>query len=261
MKILLFNSSYRKNGNTAQALDFLEDALAAQAVRDGLSVEMEQVNLAHTNLALCRGCRVCFDRGEEHCPLKDSLLSLRERIHSADALVLASPVYVGDVNAVMKNWIDRMAFVCHRPEMAGKGAFLLLTTGSAPSPHALRTMDVAFRTWGGHTLGKLTLLAGALMQGNEMATTHRAKLEKAAGKIMNGLKRAGAKRTSFLALMIFRIQQGYWRKNPDDSIDYHYWQEKGWLEKDCLYYLPGQPLGLKVLLARAAGALLGRFVT
>jgi multimeric flavodoxin WrbA len=35
----------------------------------------------------------------------------------AEAYVFASPVYVEDINGVMKNWIDRMAFNSHRPTL------------------------------------------------------------------------------------------------------------------------------------------------
>ena len=41
-------------------------------------LEMETVYLGQQDINPCRGCRVCFDQGEEICPLKDDLISERE---------------------------------------------------------------------------------------------------------------------------------------------------------------------------------------
>lgn len=35
------------------------------------AIDFEYVFLSDYNLEFCRGCKLCFDRGEEHCPLKD----------------------------------------------------------------------------------------------------------------------------------------------------------------------------------------------
>lgn len=43
---------------------------------------------------MCLVCRRCFDVGEGFCPLKDELLSIREKLNKADGVILASPVYV-----------------------------------------------------------------------------------------------------------------------------------------------------------------------
>jgi multimeric flavodoxin WrbA len=261
MKILVLNSSFRKQGNTAKAIDLLKESLETQANGSSIPVEIQIVNLAYLELQICRGCRTCFDRGEAFCPLKDDLLPLHQRILAADAVVLASPVYVSDVNAVMKNWIDRMAFLCHRPQYASKAVFLLTTTGSAPSSHALRTMDVAFHTWGGHTIGKLTLIAGARMMVEEMRAQYQVKLNKAAGKVLRAMQRKEQNSPSFLALMFFRIQQGFWRRHRDDSFDYRYWSSQGRLEKKRSYYTPHKSSPLITVLARLAGYVIGLFVT
>jgi hypothetical protein len=58
------------------------------------------LDLAEMDIRTCRGCRICFDKGEESCPLKDDLLAIRRRIEAAELLVLGSPVYVEDGNGV-----------------------------------------------------------------------------------------------------------------------------------------------------------------
>ncbi|NDJ36042.1 MAG: flavodoxin family protein [Chloroflexi bacterium] len=53
----------------------------------------------------------------------------RLNLSAADLLIVATPVYVNDVNDLVKTWIDRLAFVCHRPEFADRSAYLLATEG------------------------------------------------------------------------------------------------------------------------------------
>ena len=48
---------------------------------------------------------------------------------AADGIIFASPVYVNDVSGIAKTWIDRLAYVCHRPAFAGKCAYLIATVG------------------------------------------------------------------------------------------------------------------------------------
>jgi len=68
MKILALNGSYRANGNTARLLSLIEEQLCRKADHIGEPLDFEMVELGHLNIQMCRGCRLCFDRGEEHCP-------------------------------------------------------------------------------------------------------------------------------------------------------------------------------------------------
>ena len=43
-------------------------------------IDFEYVFLSEYNLEFCRGCKVCFDKGEEHCPLKDDRDILLEKM-------------------------------------------------------------------------------------------------------------------------------------------------------------------------------------
>ena len=148
MRVLAIVSSYRKQGNTARVVELVNRAMRDISRSKGDTSEFELIHLGHLNIEMCRGCRVCFNQGEAKCPLQDDLLVIKAKILAADALILASPVYVEDVNGIIKNWIDRMAHVCHRPEFAGKYAYALTTSGVGSTNHALRTLNTALRTWG-----------------------------------------------------------------------------------------------------------------
>lgn len=154
MRVLAINSSYRKNGNTARMIEMVAAQMQEILSNKQENFEFEIVHLGHQNIGFCRGCRVCFDVGEQKCPMQDDLLSFHEKMQAADGLILASPVYVNDVNGIMKNWIDRMAFICHRPAFAGKQAFILTTVGLGPTHHAMRTLANALTTWGYTLVGQ-----------------------------------------------------------------------------------------------------------
>ncbi|MDP4152528.1 MAG: flavodoxin family protein, partial [Bacillota bacterium] len=144
MKIVSITSSLRQSGNTETIVQMLEGSLA----KLDESVQITHISLAKTKVEQCRGCRICFDRDESFCPIKDELSGIIKEIKDADAIIIASPVYVEDVNGTMKSFIDRMAFNSHRPSLYGKCAALITTSGAGSSNHALNTMKNAFSSWG-----------------------------------------------------------------------------------------------------------------
>lgn len=260
MKLLACVSSYRKNGNTDQVVQLIEEQLHKIAALHNTPLEIETLYLGHMDIRPCRGCRVCFDRGEERCPLKDDVSTIKAKMKEADGVILASPVYIDDVNGIMKNLLDRLAHLCHRPEFAGKGAYLLATTGSSPTGHALRTLNAPMY-WGCSVIGRAGFKTGELMKRDEIERLYRAKIEKGAQEIFRAIHEKSAANPSFFSLMVFRIQQEGWRKEPDQgSIDYQYWSGQGWLDPHREFFFQHEANRLKVAFARLVGAVLAPFV-
>lgn len=115
MKIIAFNGSPRKGGNTEQLLD--------AAIR-GTGVKVTPYRLNAMDFKPCQNCGGCDETGE--CILKDELAPLYEEIRSADRIILASPVYFMSVSAQVKSLVDRMqSFWC---------AKYLLNNPVAPGP-------------------------------------------------------------------------------------------------------------------------------
>jgi multimeric flavodoxin WrbA len=255
VKILLLQSSGRVGGNTSRMVRIAEEALHAEARSSGVSLDTEVLDLARLDIGTCRGCRSCFDRGEGTCPLSDELLSVKEKMRAADGLVLAGPVYVDDVNSIMKNWIDRLAHVCHRPEFAGKTAMLLATTGATSARHTLRTMRVALWTWGYRVACKAWFATGANMPAEDLRVRHSERIRRVAQRLFKDILRRGADKPSFLSLMVFRIQQAGWGKAAPGSIDFSYWKDRGWLDiRRCSWFLPHRASPIKVAAARLVGS-------
>lgn len=260
MKILALQSSYRKNGNTTRIVRLVEDRLGQLSARDGFPLEFEYVALPEADIGLCRGCRVCFDQGEDKCPLKDGLPGLYEKLQNAAGVIVATPVYVEDVTAVMKNFIDRMAFCCHRPSFAGKTAVVITTSGSGSTNHALRTVKYAFGSWGFHLAGLKKFRMGALMTQEEAEMKFGAAADKLAAELSSAVLSQKALKPSFMSLMIFKVQQTIYRTSPvfKDTYDRDWWNTTGRLDKKRTFYIPHRANPIKVKAARAAGAVLAK---
>lgn len=260
MKLLLINSSARVGGNTSRVMDLYEEAFSALARELGVKIETERVHLSRLTLKTCLGCRACFDLGEEKCPLHDELLALRDRLLAADGYVIASPVYVEDVNGVMKNWIDRMAFTSHRPALFGKTALLYTTSGIGSTNHALRTMQSAFGTWAIKTIvgGKYRL--GASTEPKEIHRRYAKQISRSARRLVGSIRKQPF-RPSFYSLIAFTVQQAYWRRNEAyfNTYDYAFWNTAGWLDNGRRYYDPAMARSPRASIARLFGKCIALF--
>ena len=122
-KVTAFVGSAHKKMTHSAVRQFLDDL---QSLGD---VESEIVTLSDYRLGTCRGCRLCFDRGEESCPLKDDRDVLIEKMMTSDGVVFASPNYSFQVSALMKIFLDRLGFAFHRPRFFGKTFTSIVTQG------------------------------------------------------------------------------------------------------------------------------------
>jgi multimeric flavodoxin WrbA len=93
------------------------------------NVEYEIVVLNDHHLGICRGCKTCFAKGEEFCPLKDDRDVLIKKMMASDGVVFASPNYSFNVSATMKMFLDRLGFVFHRPRFFGKTFTSIVSQG------------------------------------------------------------------------------------------------------------------------------------
>ena len=83
-------------------------------------VEYEIIRLSEYNLGICKGCKLCLDKGEELCNLKDDRNLILGKMKTSDGVIFASPNYSFHVSAIMKQFLDRLGFVFHRPQFFGK---------------------------------------------------------------------------------------------------------------------------------------------
>ena len=97
--VLRVSSSPRKNGNS----ETLAVAFANGAREAGHSVET--VRLREKQMDFCRGCLACLKLGR--CVIQDDAVEIAAKMHDADVLVFATPVYYYSVCGQLKTMLDR----------------------------------------------------------------------------------------------------------------------------------------------------------
>lgn len=106
MKVVAFNGSARKGGNTARLLETVLEELAAEGI------ETELVELAGRPPRGCIACYQCFKNKNRRCAVEDDLINdALARMDEADGIILGSPTYFADVSAGMKALIERCGMV------------------------------------------------------------------------------------------------------------------------------------------------------
>ena len=106
MKVVAFNGSARKDGNTA----VLVNAVFRELKKEGIKTEL--VQLAGKNIRGCTACGKCFEKQDKRCVVNNDILNdCIEKMLDSDGIILASPTYFADVSADMKALIERAGFV------------------------------------------------------------------------------------------------------------------------------------------------------
>lgn len=263
MRILSLIGSGRKRGNTTGIVGLVHEKFDQLANERGEELEWRTLFLGEVGIAPCRGCRSCFNHGEDHCPNQDRLIEIRDAILASDAVVLSSPVYVNDVGGMVKTLIDRLAFVCHRPQFMNTPFLLIVTTGETSTRHAVRTMQSAAVSWGAPIVGSAGFVTGAFSDRKRLEE-HRARTDRLASRAFLRILEKRHRKPSFIALMVFAIQQRAWRKlcarQAGGKLDCRYWQEAGWLDPRASYFFPHCSPRLLTAAARAVAAVVGRIV-
>ncbi len=100
MKIVCLLGSPREKGNSAT----IANRFCAAAERLGAEVQTFALNkLEYRGCQACMACKTKLDQ----CVLEDDLTEVLEAVRETDILVLASPVYYGDLSSQLKGFIDR----------------------------------------------------------------------------------------------------------------------------------------------------------
>jgi len=106
MKVIGFNGSPRKDGNTA----ILMNHVFRELEKEGIGTEL--VQLSEKEIHGCIACYKCFENKDQQCAVKtDAANEYIENMMKAKGIILGSPVHFIDVTPNMKALIDRTGFV------------------------------------------------------------------------------------------------------------------------------------------------------
>lgn len=228
-KIIVFIGSARKKATYEGACEFEKN------LKLYTEVAFEYVFLKDYHLDFCKGCKLCFDKGEEFCPLQDDRDLLIDKINQSDGVIFATPNYSFHVSASMKNLLDRIAFVLHRPRFFGKTFTSIVTQGIYGGNSIIKYLDNIGRNLG------FTVTRGCVLNTLEPVTKadqekNATEIKRAAARYYRELTHSNPPAPSFFRLMMFRLSRSCIKAMlSDEYCDYRHYKEKGWFESDYYY--------------------------
>jgi len=106
MKVVAFNGSARKDGNTAILINYVFRGLEEEGIKT------ELVQLSGSRIHGCIACMKCFENKDQRCSVKNDIANeCIEKMLGADGIILGSPTYFANVSTEMKALIDRAGMV------------------------------------------------------------------------------------------------------------------------------------------------------
>lgn len=106
MKVIAFNGSPRKNGNTAQSIQIVFEEL------EKAGIETELIQLGGRKVFGCLACGKCWETQDNRCIRNDDdMNTFIAKMQEADGIIIGSPTYFSNVSTEVKALIDRCGFV------------------------------------------------------------------------------------------------------------------------------------------------------
>jgi len=231
-KVLAIIGSPRKSGRTYKIVKMFEDNIKQFA-----DINMEYVFLTDYNINVCVGCEVCLKRGEEYCPFKDDTEILLDKMKDADGIILASPNYALQVSSIAKIFLDRLAYVFHRPCFFHKAWIPIIVEGAYGGKDILKYLKTLGSFWGFNVCKGISLTLPV----NEVLERQKEKIDvelnKKAQKFCKLLTATKSPNPSFKRLFMFRLVRTFHENNPSKEFikDYKYYKEQGWFDSQYYY--------------------------
>ncbi len=141
MKVIAFNGSARKDGNTA----IMIKQVFGELEKEGIETEM--IQFSGQKIRGCIACYKCFENKDQRCSVKTDIVNdCIEKMLQADGIILASPTYFSDVSAELKALIDRAGLVAkaNNEMFARKVGAAVVAVRRGGSIHAFDSMNHFF---------------------------------------------------------------------------------------------------------------------
>jgi multimeric flavodoxin WrbA len=137
-------SNTRKENHSALVIRRIEATLR----RIDNQLEFLYVFLQNADIKICYGCKMCLSKEAPNCPNDDDIPNIANSMLEADGLIFTSPSYVGNMSDVMKNFMDRVAFLWHEPGFFEKQGLFITTSESAGTVNSLVMTSTTMGAWG-----------------------------------------------------------------------------------------------------------------
>jgi multimeric flavodoxin WrbA len=143
MRVVAFNGSSRKDGNTALLVRHVFAELEAEGI------ETELVQLAHKRFAGCTACLKCAETLDNRCSgLKDDGLNeCIEKMLAAEGIIIASPTYFANCTATTQALMERTGYAIRKTgnALARKVGAAVVAARRAGAIHAFDSVNHWFQ--------------------------------------------------------------------------------------------------------------------
>ncbi len=185
------------------------------------------------HIDFCDGCQRCIIEASK-CHIEDDLDLVKGYIEKSDLFILASPVYLHNVSAQLKKFLDRTASWCHRPPFLGKYSVVVATTAGSGLLEVLKFLRGIVTSWGMICLAEI----GAIMPTDEFLDKEKVEtmLENVAIRIIRIVRREAKPRITAEDIVNFK----HWKFKILEASqylphDYEYWRTNKLLDREYYY--------------------------
>lgn len=206
-------------GNTAMMLQMLQGPLAEEGF------ELEVIHLAEQKIDYCVGCALCLEKGK--CWRQDDYAQLAAQLLDAEAVILASPVYIMHVTAQMKAFLDRSLGLGHKPRPTWKPGLAVSVSAGMGESLVADYLAGVLGIFGAFSVGKLTAIAAGPGEflGKE---TILARAEDLARDLARAIKEKRRYPATDRNLLFYQFMGNLVKKYKEFmKDDYKHWQELG----------------------------------
>ncbi|GAA0126881.1 MULTISPECIES: flavodoxin family protein [Clostridium] len=108
MKVVAFNGSPKKEGNTYNAIRMVAEELENEGI------EVEIVHVGNKIIRGCLACNACAKNKNGKCIIdNDEVNEFIQKMKEADGIILGSPVHYSGIAGTMKSFLDRAFYVAN----------------------------------------------------------------------------------------------------------------------------------------------------
>lgn len=115
-------------------------------------VTVKSLYLSELKLPLCDGCGACLSSSEANCPHYAVMSLIQDAMFWADGILFAAPVYAGMICSSMKNLLEHLFYMTHRPMLHGYHIFTLSVGASSGAKQTSRYLSRLFDSYGADTI-------------------------------------------------------------------------------------------------------------
>ncbi|NLM22149.1 MAG: flavodoxin family protein [Peptococcaceae bacterium] len=106
MKVVAFNGSPKKEGNTYQAIKMVAEELEKEGI------EVEIIHVGNKTIKGCLACNNCVKNKSNKCVTEnDPVNDWIQKMVEADGIIFGSPVYFSGIAGTMKSFLDRVFYI------------------------------------------------------------------------------------------------------------------------------------------------------